>query len=164
MGYYLKRRRTHLSSEWMPSAAAPHVTAMSLSCNSKNKKRREHEPFSTMPHTHKMDRNHLIHTLLTGVLVGKSQTQISQLGDAPCPWWQQPPSLHHSEENWHWCDANDSNMVSLNQPPNRSVNYLLNEWLHAMECILNILIQLWVAWHLWLNANEKWSVDHNSKR
>lgn len=53
-------------------------------------------------------------------------------------------------KKWHRWDANDRcNMVSPNQPPHRSVNYLLNEWLHAMECILNILIQLWVAWHLW---------------
>lgn len=39
----------------------------------------------------------------------------------------------------------ETTRVSLNQPKHRVTSYLLNEWLHTVKGVLNVLIQLWVT-------------------
>lgn len=101
-------------------------------------------PFGTIPlRRRKTNSDHSTHTLLTEVSVGRSQTQISRLGDAPCPWWQQPLSPHHSEEN----DIGEPQMTGVIQFPrlNHRTGYCLTFSMSGF-------MQWSVSWIYWFSS------------
>lgn len=52
------------------------------------------------------------------------------------------------EEDWTRMKSWETNHSFLNQTQHQVTSYLLNERLHTVKSILNVLIQLWVTWHL----------------
>lgn len=90
-----------------------------------------------------------IHTWLTAMSVGKSQTQISLLDGDLCPWWLSPPFRLHSGKRFKQTFRVKRKIVFYSTRfSTRLHHYFLNERLHTVKSILNILVQLWVTGHL----------------
>ncbi len=162
VGYYLKQHHTHWSSGWRPSAAAPHVTVMCPSCNNK-----QLVTMITLNMYHKISTWFIFITDLIRRrgIKGKPDGQQWRLGN-----------LKHKSLYWMMLFVHDDHhhllciilggkwrtsavytrrwetIHFLNWPQHQVMSYLLNEWLYTVKCILDILIQLWVTWHLEMNT------------
>lgn len=66
------------------------------------------------------------------------------------------------EDSTHVTKCRKANVVFLKQPQHQVISYLLNERLHTVKSILNVLIQLWVAWHLKKSSETgiRWTLSH----